>query len=53
MFMGEVLCLIFFNFLILRARGTPEEKKINSAKPFNRLLLALPAMVRFQAPRVP
>jgi len=44
MFIGETLCLVAFNALLLWYRGKPEVKKIDTAKPFNRFLLAIPAM---------
>jgi drug/metabolite transporter (DMT)-like permease len=45
MFLGETLCLVAFNALLFWYRGKPEViKKIDTAKPFNRFLLAIPAM---------
>lgn len=41
MFLGEALCLVAFGLLIWRASRTGTEVK--RAKPFNRLLLAIPA----------
>jgi len=42
MFLGEGLCLIAFYLLVCRARATGT--KIDRAKPFNKALLAIPAM---------